>query len=82
MVPAAEPLEHFLPGGLAVPRQRLGELRPHLDLAGDRRELLVASIFEDSPSRGLGEQVAEYASRARKRFLARVAMTGSVDTSR
>ena len=28
-----------------------------------------ASVFEDSPSRGLGRHIAEYASTARKRYL-------------
>lgn len=32
-----------------------------------------ASVFEDSPSRGLGRHIAEYTSSARKRFLASIA---------
>ena len=32
-----------------------------------------ASVFEDSPTRGLGKHVAEYTSRARAKFLASLA---------
>lgn len=41
------------------------------DWSGTGRTFVVpcASIFEDSPSRGIGRHVAEYTSRARARFL-------------